>query len=65
MTRLRAFWEYLRVDVLYNTDRYEHARALFHLSRLFREVKKDGDRADQYLATLKDKLDTLVGFFAW
>jgi tetratricopeptide (TPR) repeat protein len=50
-----AFWEFLRVDVMYNTDRYEHARALYHLTRLFREVKKDGDRADQCLSQLKDK----------
>src|SRR4029077_7169265 len=38
-----AFWEYLRVDVLYSGDRYEHARALYNLARLFREHRKDAD----------------------
>lgn len=50
-----AFWEYLRVDVLYNADRMEHARALVNLARLFREVRKDADRADKCLEMLKDK----------
>jgi predicted negative regulator of RcsB-dependent stress response len=49
-----AFWEYLRVDTLYSDDRFEHSRAMYHLIRLFREVKKDPDRSDQYLETLKD-----------
>ena len=26
-----AFWNYLRVDVLFNQDREEHARALYNL----------------------------------
>jgi tetratricopeptide (TPR) repeat protein len=43
-----AFWEYLRVDTLFGeADRGEHARALYHLIRLFREVKKDADRSMQ------------------
>ena len=43
-----AFWEYLRVDTLFGeADRNEHARALYHLIRLFREVKKDADRSLQ------------------
>lgn len=50
-----AFWEFLRVDVLYNTDKNEHARALYHLAKLFREVRKDGPRADACLEQLKDK----------
>lgn len=51
-----AFWEYLRVDTLYSEDRFEHARAMYHLIRLFREVKKDADRADSYFETLtKDR----------
>jgi tetratricopeptide (TPR) repeat protein len=50
-----AFWEYLRVDMLYNGDRHEHARALYNLARLFREYRKDPDRADKCLETLKDK----------
>ena len=47
-----AFWEYLRVDTLYNEDRFEHARAMYHLIQLFREVKKDADRSDSYLERL-------------
>jgi len=50
-----AFWEFLRVDVLYNTDKNEHARALYHLAKLFREVRKDGNRAEAYLEQLKEK----------
>ena len=50
-----AFWEFLRVDVLYSADKNEHARALYHLAKLFREVKKDGARADSYLDQLKEK----------
>jgi hypothetical protein len=29
----QAFWEYCKVDMLYNQDREEHAKALFYLSR--------------------------------
>jgi predicted negative regulator of RcsB-dependent stress response len=47
-----AFWEYLRVDTLYGEDRFEHARALYHLARLFREVKKDPERARACLELL-------------
>jgi hypothetical protein len=50
-----AFWEYLRVDTLFSEDRSEHARAMYHLIRLFRDVKKDGDRAVSYEEQLKDK----------
>jgi tetratricopeptide (TPR) repeat protein len=35
-----AMWEFLWVDVVYNQDRLQHAKALFHLWELFR---KDGD----------------------
>ena len=47
-----AFWEYLRVDTLFNEDKFEQARAMYHLIRLFRDVKKDPDRATQYEETL-------------
>jgi hypothetical protein len=50
-----AFWEFLRVDVLYNSNPNEHAHALYHLAKLFREVRKDGPRADACLEQLKDK----------
>jgi hypothetical protein len=40
-----ALWQYLWVDVLYNKDPDEHARALYQLSKLFKEVKGDEARA--------------------
>lgn len=48
-----AFWSYLRVHVSYPDDKNEHARALFHLSKLFREVKKDANKANDCLELLK------------
>lgn len=42
-----AFWNYLWVDALYNQDRQEQARALYHLSKLFEQVKKNSARAEQ------------------
>lgn len=42
-----AFWRYLMVDALYNQDPEEHARALYHLSRLFDKVKKNPARAQE------------------
>jgi hypothetical protein len=47
-----AFWDYLWVDVLYNQDREEHAKALYQLSKLFIQVKKDPTRADRCLERL-------------
>jgi tetratricopeptide (TPR) repeat protein len=47
-----AFWQYLRVDVLYSQDPAEHARALYHLGKLFDTVKNNPVRAQQ----CKDKL---------
>jgi predicted negative regulator of RcsB-dependent stress response len=46
-----ALWEYLWVDVVYNQDRQEHAKALDRLVRLFTEFK-DEPRARYY----EDKL---------
>ncbi len=48
-----AFWQYLRVDVLYPQDREEHARALYWLSKLFDSVKKDKGKAQECLDKLK------------
>jgi hypothetical protein len=50
-----AFWEYLYVDTLYTQEREEHAKALYHLSRLFDKVKRDPTRAKQCAERLKDK----------
>jgi hypothetical protein len=43
-----AFWEYLRVDTLYSDDAFEHARAMYYLISMFKDLKKDPDRAAQY-----------------
>jgi hypothetical protein len=51
-----AFWKYLWVDAVYNGDKAEQARALYHLSKLFIEVKGDDARAGQCKERLKDKL---------
>jgi hypothetical protein len=50
-----AFWQYLRVDVLYGQDKNEHAKALYHLSKLFDKVKNDRERAQGCLERLMDK----------
>jgi hypothetical protein len=50
-----AFWEFLRVDVQYNSDREETAKALYHLSRLFDQVKNDKVRAHQCLDEVSNK----------
>jgi hypothetical protein len=49
-----ALWDYLWVDVLYNQDREEHAKALFQLSKLFMQVQqyKDATRAEHCLDRL-------------
>ena len=55
-----AFWAYLRVDVMYNGDANEHAKALYYLSELFKEKKfgdrvGDPERAKNYRDRLMDK----------
>ena len=50
-----AFWEYLRVDVLYNQDREQQAKALFHLSTLFDTVKQEPLRANECKVRLRGK----------
>jgi tetratricopeptide (TPR) repeat protein len=47
-----AIWAYLWVDVIYHQDRNEHAKALFYLTKLFKEVKDD-KRAREF----RDKLE--------
>lgn len=46
-----ARWEFLWVDVIYNQDRMEHARALYHLAKTF-DALGEGDRALECLETL-------------
>ncbi len=52
-----AFWDYLRVDTLFPQDREEHARALYHLWKLFDSVRGDAGRSRECL----DKLKALTG----
>jgi hypothetical protein len=49
-----AVWDYLWVDVVYNQNRQEHARALYHLAKLFAE-RKEEKKAQQFKAKLLDK----------
>jgi hypothetical protein len=42
-----ALWDYLWVDVIYHQDKHEHARALYHLAKLFQEFKEE-KRAQQF-----------------
>jgi hypothetical protein len=50
-----AFWAYLRVDALYNEGPEAQAKALWYLSSLFDEVKKDPVRGKDCLRRLRDK----------
>jgi tetratricopeptide (TPR) repeat protein len=50
-----AFWDYLWVDVVYNQDRHEQAKALYYLSKLFVDVKNDPARAQQCRQRLLEK----------
>jgi predicted negative regulator of RcsB-dependent stress response len=49
-----ALFNYLWVDVIYSQNRQEHARALFHLAKVFKELKDD-KRAQQYKEKLEGK----------
>ncbi len=46
-----ARWEFLWVDVVYNQDKREHAKALYHLGVIFTELG-DGDKAQECFQTL-------------
>lgn len=46
-----ARWDFLWVDVVYNQDRAEHARALYYLWRTFKELG-EMERAQECLETL-------------
>jgi tetratricopeptide (TPR) repeat protein len=47
-----ALWDYLWVDVVYFQNRHEHARALYHLRKLFKDLK-DEKRAKEFEDKLK------------
>jgi hypothetical protein len=47
-----AKWAYLWVDVVYNQDKAEHAKAVERLSRVFKDLNDDA-RADKYKEKLK------------
>src|SRR5579875_1326364 len=50
----QAFWEYCKVDMLYNQDKEEHAKALYYLSQLFdKPPRNDRDRAEEFRTRLK------------
>jgi hypothetical protein len=51
----KAFWEYLWVDIHYNEDREELAKALYYLARLFADVRKEPARAKECLDRLCDE----------
>src|SRR5262249_39509308 len=36
-----AMWEYLYVDLIYSQNRQEHAKAVYHLARLFHDLNDD------------------------
>jgi tetratricopeptide (TPR) repeat protein len=48
-----AFWEYLKVETMYDVDRDEEAKALYWLSKLFDQPKNDIDRAKDCLTKLQ------------
>lgn len=49
----RAFWEYLKVETMYDVDREEQAKALYWLSKLFDQPKNDLGRAEECLTKLQ------------
>jgi hypothetical protein len=49
-----AFWQYLRVDALYNEDPEEQAKALYHLRVLFDKAKRDPVRAKECARRLQE-----------
>ncbi len=55
----QAFWDYLWVDVVYNQDKQEQAKALYWLSKLFVEVKNDPARAQECRKRLLEGKDFL------
>ncbi|HTU90446.1 MAG TPA: hypothetical protein VMF69_10265 [Gemmataceae bacterium] len=50
----QAFWEYCKVDMLYNQDKEEHAKSLYYLSHLSEKPPRNNPaRAEEFLARLK------------
>jgi len=52
-----AFWEFLKVHLMYSQDPTEHARALYNLWKLFDSVKNDPIRAQECLDRLLNDKD--------
>ena len=52
----QAFWEYCKVDLLYNGDREEHAKSLYYLSKLYDRPRNNLGRAEETLTRLKSSL---------
>jgi hypothetical protein len=50
-----AFWQYLRVEVMYPQDKNEHARSLYWLWKLFDKAKNDPVRSEECYNKLADK----------
>lgn len=49
-----AFWEYCKVDMMYNQDKEEHAKALFYLSQLSSKPPRSNPvRAEEFRTRLK------------
>ena len=55
-----ALLAYLHTDLLYSKDKQEHPRALFHIEKLFRQLKQDG-RADEYAQRLRKSIPAASG----
>jgi tetratricopeptide (TPR) repeat protein len=49
----QAFWEYCKVDLLYNQDKEEHAKALYYLAKLFNIPRNNTERAKECLTRLQ------------
>lgn len=55
----KAMWNFLFVDVMYNQNKQEHARALYHLYKVFRDLKDD--KKAQQCRDLLEKDKQLAG----
>ena len=49
-----ALFAYLETDILYDANKEQHAKALFYIAQLWRDLKQD-DRADEVMGRLREK----------